>query len=56
MFTLDSLKELNKGKLNEMKVHLARNMYPDFFLNPFINQRYPDGESLIDLYNRVKHF
>lgn len=53
---LDSLKELNKGKLNGMELNIAKNIYPDFFPTPLIEQRYPNGESLQDLYIRVKLF
>lgn len=56
MFTLEVIKELNKGILNGMDLNVAKNMYPNFFPNPLINQRYPSGESLKDLYNRVKAF
>ena len=56
IFVLDDLKELNKGKLNGIKKELAKEKYPEYFPNPPIDKRYPDGESLLDLYNRVKKF
>ena len=56
MFFLKEIKELNKGKLNGMNANLAKTMYPEYFPNPLVNQKYPEGESLKDLYNRVKVF
>lgn len=56
IFYLTDLKELNKGKLNGLNVELAKKEYPQFFSKLLINQKYPDGESLQDLYNRVKVF
>jgi len=56
IISLDDLKELNKGRLNGMEVNVAKNMYPNFFPNPSIYEKYPDGESLQDLHDRVKSF
>lgn len=55
-FILNDLRELNKGTLNGMELNLAKNMFPEYFPAPLIDQRYPNGESLIDLYERVKMF
>lgn len=56
IFVLDSLKELNKGKLNGMAVKKAQAIYPHYFPHPSLDQKYPKGESLYDLYDRVKEF
>lgn len=55
-FTLECLKELNKGELNGMAINIAKSRYPEYFPNPSIDEKYPNGESLKDLYNRVKIF
>lgn len=49
-----SLRELNKGLLNGMDKQLAKILYPNYFNNLTISDRYPDGESMKDLYNRIK--
>ncbi|MDD2208840.1 MAG: phosphoglycerate mutase family protein [Bacilli bacterium] len=56
VFENKDLRELNKGILNGMKVDLAKGIYPKYFPNPLINERYPNGESLQDLYERVIKF
>jgi len=48
------LKELNKGNLNGAEIVEEKELYSDYFPNPAVDQRYPNGESLLDLYNRVK--
>jgi len=48
------LRELNKGKLNGMHKELARVLYPSYFEKLSIYDRYPDGESMEDLYKRIK--
>ena len=53
---LNDIRELNKGVLNGMEVNLAKSLYPNYFPNPLINERYPNGESLYDLYDRVVKF
>ncbi len=55
-YPLPEIRELNKGKLNGLLVSDAKKNYPDYFPHPLIEQRYPEGESLLDLYNRVKLF
>lgn len=56
IYTLDTLKELNKGNLNGVEIAKAKELYSNYFPNPSIDQKYPNGESLLDLYNRVKQF
>jgi len=51
---IDCLRELNKGLLNGMDKELAKIYYPDYIEVNNINIKYPDGESMIDLYNRIK--
>jgi probable phosphoglycerate mutase len=53
---LEELKELNKGKLNGMAVNEAKELYPEFFPAPSIHQKFPEGESFQDLYDRTKIF
>lgn len=50
----DKLRELNKGLLTGMKVDEAKDKYPEYFKKIDIYMKYPNGESMIDLYNRVK--
>ncbi len=47
------LRELDKGKLTGMEVEVAKRDWKEYF-NLTICQKYPDGESMIDLYERVK--
>ena len=56
VYELSDIKELNKGILNGMEVNLAKNLYPNYFHNPLITDRYPNGESVQDLYDRVAQF
>ena len=49
-----NLRELNKGKLNGMHKELARVLYPSYFEKLSIYDRYPNGESMYDLYERIK--
>lgn len=51
----DKLREQNKGKLNGMLKTEADKKYPDF-REGGIDTIYPNGESLIDLYNRIKKY
>ena len=51
----NKLREQNKGKLNGMLKEEADKIYPDF-REGGIDTVYPDGESLVDLYNRMKDY
>lgn len=53
---IKGLRELDKGLLNGMDKNLAKVLYPDYISVTDINKRYPNGESMIDLYNRIKLF
>ncbi|MDD2469537.1 MAG: phosphoglycerate mutase family protein [Bacilli bacterium] len=48
------LRELNKGTLTGMKIKAAKEKYPQYFQTMDINTRYPNGESMLDLYHRIK--
>lgn len=48
------LRELDKGLLNGMDKEQAKIIYPEYMQNIDINTKYPNGESMIDLYNRIK--
>lgn len=48
------LRELNKGLLNGMEKKRAEILYPDFINVTDISVKYPNGESMIDLYKRIK--
>lgn len=47
------LKELDKGDLTGLERHYAYSKYPEFKNMNDILKRYPNGESMQDLYNRV---
>lgn len=49
-----TLKEQNKGDLNGMPIEEVNSLYPEYASNVDINTTYPNGESLIDLYKRIK--
>lgn len=49
-----NLREQDKGILNGMKKEEAIRKYSDYLYTDDINLKYPDGESLKDLYLRVK--
>ena len=53
---LNTLRELNKGLLNGLPERQAKKLYPGFFPSPDIHTRYPNGESLCDLYDRTRQF
>ena len=48
-----SLRELDKGVLNGMDKKKAHELYPQYFNNIGIYDRYPFGESMFDLYVRI---
>ena len=48
------LREQTKGDLNGMLKEIAIKEYPSYFDNPTPIDVYPNGESLKDLYNRIK--
>ena len=48
------LRELDKGTLNGMDKEQAKIIYPEYMQNIDINTKYPNGESMVDLYNRIK--
>ena len=50
----DNLREQNKGLLNGVKKCEAYKSYKEFLNNIHIYSKYPNGESLLDLYNRIK--
>jgi len=55
-FTHDSIfNEQNKGLLNGMKKDIAYIKYPEYKENVTVDMIYPEGESLRDLYNRIKN-
>lgn len=53
---IKDLRELDKGILNGMDKEFARINYPDYIDINDINIKYPNGESMIDLYKRIKIF
>lgn len=50
----DKFRELNKGLLNGLKVDDAYKRYPEYQDGIAIDKRYPEGESMMDLYERVR--
>lgn len=48
------LRELDKGLLNGMKKKEANIKYPDYINVTDIKTKYPSGESMNDLYERIK--
>lgn len=53
--TSDILKEQNKGHLNGMEEFIASSLYPEYAKeNVKVDTVYPDGESLENLYMRIK--
>lgn len=47
-------REQNKGLLNGLPTEEALKEYPEYMENVTIDTVYPEGESLLDLYNRIK--
>lgn len=54
--TTKNLRELDKGLLNGMSKEKAKKIYPDYIEVKNINKKYPEGESMLDLYERIKLF
>lgn len=50
------LRELDKGLLTGLKKEIAMVKYPEYIEVNDINIRYPYGESMLDLYSRMKKF
>ena len=50
----DKLRELDKGDLTGMDKSLAFTLYPEYMGELTVYDRFPNGESLMDLYDRVK--
>ncbi len=50
------LREQNKGLLNGMLQEKAEEEYHDLLSNVTVDTIYPEGESLRDLYNRIKEY
>lgn len=51
----DLLKEQNKGHLNGMEKNVAMSLYPEYMDGSIaVDTVYPDGESLRDLYERIR--
>lgn len=48
------LRELDKGLLNGMEKEQAKIIYPEYMQKIDINTKYPNGESMVDLYQRIK--
>jgi len=53
---IKNLRELDKGLLNGMDKEVAKINYPDYIEVNDINIKYPNGESMLDLYKRIKLF
>lgn len=49
------LRELDKGIITGMKKEIAKKLYPEYFKDLNIYTKYPNGESMYDLYNRIKN-
>lgn len=48
------LRELDKGLLTGLKKEVAMNKYPEYIKVNRIDVKYPNGESMLDLYKRMK--
>lgn len=51
-----NLRELDKGMITGMKKNIAFEMYPEYMDVKDIRIRYPKGESMLDLYLRIRTF
>ena len=50
----NELRELDKGLLTGLKKEVAISKYPEYININKIERRYPNGESMLDLYKRIK--
>jgi broad specificity phosphatase PhoE len=48
------LRELNKGLLTGIKVEIAKTKHPELFDSIEVHDKYPEGESMLDLHERTK--
>lgn len=48
-------RELDKGLLTGMNAEKAMSLYPEYFASLTTTTKYPEGESMLDLYNRVNN-
>ena len=48
------LRELDKGLLTGLRKEIAKDKFPEYINVDKIDVRYPGGESMLDLYNRIK--
>lgn len=49
------LRELDKGDLTGMDKNIAKIKYPKYFDNLTIYDKYPNGEAMIEFYNKIKN-
>jgi len=54
VYKTSELRELDKGELTGMKKSMAKIKYSDYINVDDIRKRYPLGESMLDLYIRIK--
>ena len=50
----NKLRELDKGLLTGQKKEIAQMQFPEYFKNVTVDTVYPNGESMVDLYERSK--
>ena len=50
----DKFRELDKGLLTGLSREKAKEMFPMYVGNIEIDKKYPNGESMLDLYRRIK--
>ena len=55
IFETEDLRELDKGMLTGMKKDVAMIEYPDYVNVNDVSIRYPNGESMLDLYMRIRN-
>lgn len=51
---MQELREQNKGKLNGLDTEIADEIYPEYRTCVQVDTKFPEGESLLDLYMRIK--